>query len=79
MHACGIAEMNRICLVLFDVNIRIFGPYLSAIHRILISVMGGEPHTSSSTASDQGLSKSCGSVFSFFVVGGGGVPNVEVH
>jgi hypothetical protein len=30
--------MNRIRLVLFDMNNRIFGPHLAAIHRILISV-----------------------------------------
>jgi hypothetical protein len=33
------AEMNRRCLVLFDMNNRIFGPYLAATHRILISAM----------------------------------------
>jgi hypothetical protein len=34
-----IAEMNRIRLVLLDMNNRIFGPYLAAIQRILISAM----------------------------------------
>jgi hypothetical protein len=29
-------EINRICLVLFDANNRMFGPYLAAINRILI-------------------------------------------
>jgi Pex2 / Pex12 amino terminal region len=31
--------MNGMRLVLFDMNNRIYGPYLAAIHRILISVM----------------------------------------
>jgi hypothetical protein len=35
----SIAEMKRICLVLFDMSNRIFGPYLAAIHRILSLVM----------------------------------------
>jgi hypothetical protein len=34
-----ITEINRICLVLLDVNNRLFCPYLAAIHRNLISVM----------------------------------------
>jgi hypothetical protein len=47
MASCGvswsldIAEMNRMCLVLFDMNNRIFGPYWASIHRIPISVMEG--------------------------------------
>jgi hypothetical protein len=32
-------EMDRIHLVLFEMNNRIFGPYLTAIDGILISVM----------------------------------------
>jgi hypothetical protein len=36
-----ITEMNRICLVLFDMNNRKFGPYLAATDKILISVMIG--------------------------------------
>jgi hypothetical protein len=39
-------EMNRICLVLFAMNNRIFGPYLAAIDRILISGMGNTHHWS---------------------------------
>jgi hypothetical protein len=40
-HRSGdITEMNRTCLVLYDMNNRIFGPYLAAIDRILISIMG---------------------------------------
>jgi hypothetical protein len=35
----SIAEMNRIYLVLFDMNNRIFGPYSAAIRRILVSAM----------------------------------------
>jgi hypothetical protein len=35
----AITEMNRICLVLFDMNNMIFGPALAAMHRILISVV----------------------------------------
>jgi hypothetical protein len=37
-----IAEMSRICLVLFEMNSRIFGPlgYLVAIRRIIVSVLG---------------------------------------
>jgi hypothetical protein len=34
-------EMNRVRLVLFDMNNRMDGPYLATIHRILISVMAG--------------------------------------
>jgi hypothetical protein len=34
-----ITEMSGIRLVLFDMNNRIFRPYLAAIHRILISAM----------------------------------------
>jgi hypothetical protein len=34
-----IAEMNRIHLVLFDTSNRVFGSYLAAVHRILISVL----------------------------------------
>jgi hypothetical protein len=34
----SITEMNRICLVLFDIKNRIFGPYLVDTDRILISV-----------------------------------------
>jgi hypothetical protein len=32
-------DMNRMCLIPFDMSSRIFGPYLTAIYRILISVM----------------------------------------
>jgi hypothetical protein len=39
--ALVIPEMNRICLVLFDMNNRILGPCLAAINRILISVLSG--------------------------------------
>jgi hypothetical protein len=35
----NIAEMNSIRLILLDLNKRILGPYLAAIHRIVISVM----------------------------------------
>jgi hypothetical protein len=45
-----IAEKNRIILVLFNINNRIFGPYLAAIHRILISVMVGELYAGGRTA-----------------------------
>jgi hypothetical protein len=31
-----ITEMDRICLVLFDTNNRIFGPYLAPVNRMLI-------------------------------------------
>jgi hypothetical protein len=34
-----LTEMTRICLVLFEMNNRILGPYLAAIHEILISEM----------------------------------------
>jgi hypothetical protein len=37
-----ITEMNRICLLLSDMNNRILGPYLAAIPRIIISRMCGE-------------------------------------
>jgi hypothetical protein len=32
-------SMNKMHLVLFDMQIRMFGPYLAAIHRILASVV----------------------------------------
>jgi hypothetical protein len=35
-------EMNRICLILTDMNKMIFGPYLAATNRILISAMMGD-------------------------------------
>jgi hypothetical protein len=35
----AITEINRIRFVLFDMQNKTFGPYLAAIHRILISVM----------------------------------------
>jgi hypothetical protein len=34
-------EMNLIYLILFDMNSRIFGPYLAAMHKILIPSHGG--------------------------------------
>jgi hypothetical protein len=43
-----ITEMNRIRLVLSDMNNRIFGPSLAAIHKILFSVTSGPQQTHSS-------------------------------
>jgi hypothetical protein len=36
-----ITEMNRIRLILFDTSNRMFGLYLAAIDRILMSIMAG--------------------------------------
>jgi hypothetical protein len=48
-------ETNRIHLVLFAMQDRIFGPYLTAIHRTLISAMHdlGAPFTAKSLGMNQ--------------------------
>jgi hypothetical protein len=45
INPVNITEWNRICSVPFDMNSRIFGPYLAGIHRILISVMSAPAST----------------------------------
>jgi hypothetical protein len=39
-----VTEINRTRLVLFGMHSRIFGPYLTAVNRILISAMGETRH-----------------------------------
>jgi hypothetical protein len=41
----GVTEMNRIRMVLYDINNSMFGPYLAAINRILISVVAATLRT----------------------------------
>jgi hypothetical protein len=57
--ASSLTETNRICLVLIDMNNRIFGPYLEAIHRSLSNAALDSAAWDSGSDRDDDASDSC--------------------